>query len=348
MKSERLITLYKVACIAIILGLLMVPGVYSAEWPKDLVSISPAPGATVHIVLVGMGRAIEKHTPCKHWIVQPLGGATIWAPRLRKGEAQFVMYSAPMAMEVFLGEKQFKTFGPTPIRTVTAGHGYMMCFWTTPQTGIKSIADLKNKVIASKPAGTAFCHEMAKAQLASAGLSEKDLKAAVPIPSIAQSTSDLIEGRIDAIMYPVIGSEVLQIIEAKGECIFLNLTKDQADFVAKQMQGFEPVIIGASDPRFRNKREVRYASFYRTNLLCPADLDSEIVYGVVKALLEHHDDWKDCHPDANYWGIKEGPVTTGYRPPYHKGAIKYFKEKGLWTKEAEACDEKILRMVPEK
>jgi TRAP transporter TAXI family solute receptor len=295
-----------------------------------------------------MGKAVENHTPIKHWIVQPLGGAKTWAPMLKKNKAHIAIYAAPQSLKVFLGEAEYKDMGPTPIRSITMGHQYMMVFWTTKDRGINSIADLKGKVVYSKRAGAPFIHNMATNQLASAGLSDKDLKAAMTTPSIAQAAKALIEGRIDAIMYPVVPGAVMQINEAKGETVFVNLTKKQADFVAERMPGFFPAVVKANDPRFRNKKEVRWAMYYRTGIYCPANLDPEIVYGVTKAIIEHHDDWKDSHPQAKYWGLKDNPVTASGRPPYHEGAIKYFKEKGIWTEEAQAYDKALLKRVSGK
>ena len=50
------------------------------EWPKDVTVVSPAPGASVHMVLVGIGKAVEKHTPIENWIVQPAGRPKALAP----------------------------------------------------------------------------------------------------------------------------------------------------------------------------------------------------------------------------------------------------------------------------
>ena len=37
----------------------------------------------------------------------------------------------------------------------------------------------------------------------------------------------------------------------------------------------------------------------RNNLICAKSVDDEIVYNVVKSIIEHHDDLADVHPKAN-------------------------------------------------
>lgn len=72
-------------------------------------------------------------------------------------------------------------------------------------------------------------------------------------------------------------------------------------------------------------------------------MPNEIVYGVTKALLEHHSEWKGCHPTAEQFGPKFHPAHPG-GAPYHDGAIQYFKEVGLWSKEMQAHNDKYLKM----
>ncbi len=311
------------------------------QWPKDLIAISPAPGASVHMVLVGMGKVIEKYTPIKHWIVQPLGGPKLWLPLMMQGKCDFANQSAPDILNAFLGRGAYMKMGPQPIRTVAAGHEYMFMFWTIPSKGIKTIADLKGKVVYYKFKANPMFTDMAKYQLASAGLSLKDLKAGLSFSSIKEAVRGLIEGRVDAILYPVVPGAVMQVNEAKGECLFIHLTKKQARFVATHMPGYTIEDIPANDPRFRNKSAVPNAICYQNAMFTRANMDLNIVYEVVKAIFDHSKEFADTHPVAKYWSLEYRPVTLAV--PYHEGAIKYFKEKGLWTKEAEMYQKKLLK-----
>ena len=313
----------------------------SGEWPKDLTVISPAPGASVHMVLVGIGKAVEKYTPVENWIVQPLGGPKLWLPMMKLGRCDFANHSAPDILNAFLGRGFYAKMGPMPVRTVGAGHEYMFAFWTTPDKNIRSIADLKGKVVYVKFKANPMFTDMAQNQLASAGLTFEDLKAVLAFSSIKEATRDLIEGRVDAVLYPVVPGAVMEINEAKGECVFVNLTKEQADYVAEHMEGYFTQDIQANDPRFRNKSAVPNAICYQNAMFCSADADPEVVYGVVKAVYDHNDEYADSHPAAKFWSLKNRPVALAV--PYHEGAIRYFKEKGLWTEEAQAYQEKLLK-----
>lgn len=317
----------------------------AVQWPKDMTVISPAPGATVHMVLVGIGKVVEKYTPIERWIVQPLGGPKLWLPMMREGKCHFANHNAADILNAFLGRGLYAKMGPQPVRTVAAGHDYMFMFWTTPDKGIRKIADLKGKVVYIRFKANPMFDEMAKYQLASAGLTLKDLKAVLSFSSIKEAARDLIEGRVDAILYPVVPGAVMQINQAKGECVFVQLSRQQAEFVVKHMEGYFIQDIKANDPRFRNKSPVPNAICYQNAMFTSAKMHPDIVYGVVKAIFDHSDEFADVHPSAKYWSLKHRPVSLAV--PYHEGSIRYFKEKGLWTEEAQAYQEKMLRRQQE-
>jgi len=313
----------------------------AVEWPKDVTVISPAPGASVHMVQVGIGKAIEKHTPIESWIVQPLGGPKLWLPLMNQGKCDFANHNAADILNAFLGRGLYAKMGPQHVRTVGAGHDYMFMFWTIPGKGIRSIADLKGKVAYTKMKANPMFDEMAKYQLGSTGLTVKNLKASLSLSNIKEGSRDLIEGRVDAILYPVVPGAVMQINEAKGECLFVMLTKKQAEYVAMNMEGYFIQDIAAGDRRFRNKSPVPNAICYQNAMFTPASKDPDIVYGVAKAIYGHSDEFADTHPAAKYWSLTHRPVSLAV--PYHEGSIRYFKEKGLWTKEAQAYQEKMLQ-----
>ena len=112
----------------------------AADWPKDVAVISPAPGASVHMVLVGFGKVVPKYTPIENWIVQPLGGPKLWLPMMKAGKCNFANHSAADILNAFLGRGLYAKMGPQAVRTVAAGHDYMFMFWTTPDKGIRSIS----------------------------------------------------------------------------------------------------------------------------------------------------------------------------------------------------------------
>jgi len=329
-----------------VMGLLLAAGpAAGTDWPKNVNVITPAPGASVHMIAVGVGKAVQKHTPIENWIVQPLGGPKLWLPMMSQGKADFANHNAADIANAFLGRGLYAKLGPQRVRTIIAGHEYMFMFWTTPEKGINSIADLKGKVAYIKFKANPMFTQMAENQLGSAGLTFSDLKAVMAFSSIKEAIRDLIEGRVDAVLYPVVPGAVMQVNEAKGECKFINLTRQQAEYVAERMEGYYIQDIAANDPRFRNKSAVPNAINYQSAMFTPENMNADVIYGVTKAILENSAEFADSHPSAKYWSLNHRPICLAV--PYHDGAIRYYKEKGLWTPEAQAFQEKMLKRQAE-
>ena len=327
--------------VAAIMVLLFATGsALAVDWPKDVKVISPSPGASVHMVQVGFTQVVEKYTPIENWIVQPLGGPSLWLPLMKMGQCDFANHNGADIINAFFGRGLYQKMGPQDVRTVAAGHDYMFMFWTTPDTGIKTLKDLKGKVVYVAQKANPMFWEMASLQLASAGIKLDDLKSQLTFGKISDAAKDLIEGRVQAMICPVVPSSVMEINEARGETVFVNLAKEQAQYVLDHSEGYFIQDIAANDKRFRNISAVPNAVCFHNDMFTRANMDPEIVYGVVKAIFDHSDEFANAHPQSKYWSLSHRPVANAV--PYHEGAIRYFKEKGLWKPENQAYQDMML------
>lgn len=62
-------------------------------------------------------------------------------------------------------------------------------------------------------------------------------------------------------------------------------------------------------------------------LVCNANADTDLIYKVVKALFDHKADLVAVHSQAKELTVQGAVIKTVV--PYHPGAIKFFKEKGI-------------------
>ena len=76
-------------------------------------------------------------------------------------------------------------------------------------------------------------------------------------------------------------------------------------------------------------------------LVAGKDLSDEAAYEIVKALWEFNEELGAAYPLLKEWQ-RERMVSPQAFIPYHPGAIRFFKEKGAWTKEMDALQAKRM------
>ena len=76
-------------------------------------------------------------------------------------------------------------------------------------------------------------------------------------------------------------------------------------------------------------------------LVTNASQSADEVYSLVKAMVEGYDDYKDGAPGAKGWAL--GAQNLEWVLPFHEGAIRYFKEKGVWTDAAQAHTDALIK-----
>jgi TRAP transporter TAXI family solute receptor len=81
-------------------------------------------------------------------------------------------------------------------------------------------------------------------------------------------------------------------------------------------------------------------AFY-TTIFFREDISDEVVYELVKAALDHHKEYATVHPMLPEVDVARAATIVG--TPFHPGAIKYYKEKGVWTHEHEKLNAEFAK-----
>ncbi|MEM7250241.1 MAG: TAXI family TRAP transporter solute-binding subunit [Pseudomonadota bacterium] len=82
-------------------------------------------------------------------------------------------------------------------------------------------------------------------------------------------------------------------------------------------------------------------SFRYPMMVTYADRSDDEVYAMVKAMDELYGDYKDVSYAAQYWRLKDA-ATPPCEAAFHPASVKYFKEKGVWSDEAQKWQEARL------
>jgi len=75
-----------------------------------------------------------------------------------------------------------------------------------------------------------------------------------------------------------------------------------------------------------------------------ADMDPDVVYSFIKALDATYPMYEKATPVMPEWKIIESGVPPA-DAPFHEGAIRYLKEKGVWKAEHQAWNDERLEHI---
>jgi TRAP-type uncharacterized transport system substrate-binding protein len=79
----------------------------------------------------------------------------------------------------------------------------------------------------------------------------------------------------------------------------------------------------------------------RTFLVASPNMSADIAYKVTKTLFENQKEFASFHVSGKQWTLQN--TLTDPKLPFNPGAIRYFKEKGLWTPALQKTQEALLK-----
>jgi TRAP transporter TAXI family solute receptor len=198
---------------------------------------------------------------------------------------------------------------------------------TVEGKGIEKMTDLKGKRVATG-APASGTEVMAMRLLEAFGLDpNKDVNR--ERLSLAESVNALKDGKVDALMWvggvPTPG--ITDLAATPGKTVKLIDHGDGADGMRKK---YGPLyvknrILANAYPG--EKRETTNVDVWNL-LVVPESADENLVYQITKTMFEKKDELVKSHKDAAFLSL-DNQLTGGSPIPFHPGALRYFKEKGL-------------------
>jgi TRAP transporter TAXI family solute receptor len=278
--------------------------------------------------------------------VKPTAGATEVAGLMSSGEAELGVLNSFEVGRAWLTEGDYEQYRSQsrvmPIRLLMGGPPTYSTATTHMRSGIESGADLKGKRFIGEYTSSPADTEQAYAYLANWGLSKNDV-IWMATPGLDEAVEALIEGKADAIVSASIGQAVIEELNATKGARFLSFNTDPkaleafwAKFpYAVSIETVEPAqgLTGVVEPT----AFLKFEDFYIVN----KGLSDDLVYEIVKTLYENNKELQTLHAVLEGFN-QEAMLSLGLGVPYHPGAIKFFKEVGLWNNEVDAKNKALL------
>ena len=331
--------------------LISAPAPLPAQTPQALpktLSLGTNPvGSLYYAMGAGLAKVIGAHTPMKVSVLPQ--EATVWYPLLKTGEVNFGINGAADVSIAYAGKAIYERVtqgkGYRELRTIMHGSPMMMSIVVRADSGIKIGRDLKGKRVVTD-FGAHFSATLNQpCMLANFGLTLGDVMQ-VKASGHVDGVRALIEGRADASIQSI-GSAVIEELGASPGGAY-TLPLDPSPEAVERMR-HHPVY-GVHIPEFyvamckagpAGIKEDKNVFAYPITMVCSESLSKEIVYRIAKAIWENYKELAPIHPQLKYW-TPDRYASINSSVPYHDGAVRWYKEVGVWTEDLEKHQKKLL------
>lgn len=308
------------------------------KWPPHI-SLSSSSGSQ-WVVAVGLSSQIQKYTKVSCSALGPTGGTEANLRNLEAKKAELALNSNPAIVEAWKGIGPFKKDGPQKwLRTISRGWVTNYHVVANEKSGIKTFPDIKGKRWGDLYVGSSMTVTLLDGLREVYGLNpEKNFKS-IPASKYAEFVAMLKEGRADVVSF-FGGIPSPQAVDLSGSMhvTFVPLSKAAQARLPEVAPGYTPGIIPARSYKGQMK-DLPVAQALMT-FMTHADIDEMVIYEICKALFDYPEELDPIHP--NFKQFSRTPASPLVTVPYHAGAIRYYKEKGLWTSELEKRQKQLL------
>ena len=288
------------------------------------------PGAINNVQAAAVAKVIQENSDLQMRLLsfnQP--AAIIGAVQNKQTELAYT--SNEEAGDAFFGARAYKGNAMKNLRVAFTVFPFRVGIIVRNNSDIKKVADLRGKRIATGWTGFRQGIALWNGLLGSAGLSLKDVSP-VPTTGLLRAADDFKAGKTDAFMFAVGGPKVAENNAAiKGGVRFLSL--ENSDKALKGMLSVREeyhLALQQPAPHLAGIIGPTYLMEYYIVVLTNENASDDLVYKVVKSVYPNKAGLVAGHPSFNAF-TKGGMAVQHKRMKYHPGAIKFFKEVGIWT-----------------
>jgi hypothetical protein len=327
------------APVALALTVIAAGAVQAAELKRITLGTNPA-GTNYYVIGGGMAKAMQESLKIPS-TVQPYAGSSVYLPLIANGDVTMGLSSSLDSGGAYRGDHG-RTAMPK-LRTLARMWPLPYAYIARGDSGMKTVADLKGKSVITEYKANISLTPLNVAMLEAAGLKKGDYTT-VDAGGIPQGMKAVIEGKAAAV--PIaLGIPLAREAHAStpGGVRYLDMVGPNVtdDF----LRGKEPgaylykVKPGPNYPGIEGETTV---SAFDVFMIVSAELSDEDAAKVLGVL---YDQWEALQKD--YAALRVAPrdslALASNTVPYHPGAVKFFKSKGIWKDANDRHDQTLAK-----
>jgi len=256
--------------------------------------------------------------------VESTGGSVFNINSVMSGDMDIGFAQSDTQYYAMSGAGAFKDKPQPKLRALFSVYPELFTLVTRQDANIRKFEDIKGKRIniGDPGSGSRLTMELV---MKGFGISITDLKLATELKFVEMAPA-LCDNKIDAFVF-VAGHPNAIFQEAATSCAssIASVAGPAIDKLVKD----NPFYAKASVPgkMYKGTDNAQPTFGVLATIVASADMPEQTAYIITKAVFDNFDDFKKLHPAiAN---ITKESMLEGNTVPFHPGALKYFKEKGL-------------------
>jgi TRAP transporter TAXI family solute receptor len=305
-------------------GMILAGAVYAQQ--KTMAIGTGGTGGVYYPLGGAIANVLSKALPNTQATAEVTGGSVDNLKLIASGQSELGFSMADAALDAFNGQDKFKS-GKVPLQTLLVVYPNRMHVVTVEGTGIEKMSDLKGKRVSTGSPGSAT-EVMAFRVLEASGLDkDKDMKR--ERLGVAESVNAIKDRKIDAFMW-VGGVPTAAVTDLAATPGMKMKLIDHSDAVEKMNAKYGKLYARSSIKAGiypGTDKDNAIAEVW--NIIVTGDkMSNDDAYNIVKTLVEKKADIVAVHKEAESFSL-DNQVQDRSPIPFHPGALKYFKEKGI-------------------
>ena len=342
MGRHRLVLLAAVFTVTLTASLAGPALAQDVKLPQTLTFTAYDTGSSGFNIAVAVGKMFkDKHGSDVR--VLPAGNDVARLAPLKGGRAQASM----MGIGVYFAQEgvfEFgaKEWGPQPLRLILASTDCnAVSLGVAKDTGVKQVKDLKGKRV-GMVVGSPALNQNAFGVLAFAGLTKADVKL-VEFSSYGAMWKGIMNNEVDAAIASTISGQAKEAEASPRGVVFPPApASDKAGWARiNKISPYYAPHKATCGPGITAQAPVELPNYPYPIFTAYASQPSDVVYGMAKSMIVNYDAYKDNAPGAA--GLELKRQILSWALPYHEGAVKAFKEAGVWKPEHEAYNQRLIK-----
>jgi len=292
-------------------------------------------GTNYFLVASGIAKLLQDETQIQS-TVRPFSGSSVYIPMLQRGEIALGMNTQLDTYVAYSGIDPYPV-SMTNLRLLVSLMPLLDNFLVREDSGIETIEDLAGRRVITAIRSNVALERWHLALLETGGLGSDDIDV-VSVGSLPDGIRMLTEGRVDA---APIGLDTALARQADatipGGVRFVGMGADESKVLESLPGARVDFADSASVGIPESTRVARFDSYLNTGPHVSAD----DAYLIVKTI---HEQWESLRQDYSLLGpVSADMIAPADSPhPYHPGAVRYWREVGLWTNAHETNQTRTL------